>query len=75
MLGQIRTIVPQFSIVGMLLEHEELYTVVKSSPGGLSRNPLDGKAKEKAPKLGAMPTVELDRAGFSNLRSMAGKVL
>jgi hypothetical protein len=31
MLGKIRTIIPQSSIVGMLLEHEEEYTVVKSS--------------------------------------------
>ena len=32
---KIRTLVPQTSVVGMLLEHEENYTVVKSSSTGL----------------------------------------
>ena len=35
MMPRIRTIVPQSSIIGMLLEHEEEYTVVKSSNTGL----------------------------------------
>lgn len=35
MSGKLRTIVPQSSVVGMLLEHEELYEVVKSSATGL----------------------------------------
>ncbi len=34
-LGRIHTFVPQSSVVGMLLEHEEPYTVVKSSQAGL----------------------------------------
>jgi len=33
--GRIRTIVPQSSVVGMLLEHEEVYEVVKSNATGL----------------------------------------
>ena len=33
--GKIRTIVPQSSVVGMLLEHEEVYEVVKSNASGL----------------------------------------
>lgn len=32
---RITTIVPQFSVVGLLMEHEEDYTVVKSSQAGL----------------------------------------
>ena len=35
MRGRIRTFVPQSSVVGMLLEHEESYEVVKSSQSGL----------------------------------------
>ena len=35
MSGKLRTIVPQSSVVGMLLEHEELYEVVKSRATGL----------------------------------------
>ena len=33
--GKIRTLVPQSSVVGMLLEHEETYEVVKSTQTGL----------------------------------------
>ena len=33
--GKIRTLVPQSSIVGMLLEHEETYEVIKSSQNGI----------------------------------------
>ena len=33
--GKIRTIIPQSSVVGMLLEHEESYEVIKSSQNGL----------------------------------------
>ena len=33
--GKIRTIIPQSSVVGMLLEHEESYEVIKSSQSGL----------------------------------------
>lgn len=32
---KIRTIIPQSSVVGMLLEHEENYEVIKSNAGGL----------------------------------------
>ena len=32
---RIHTLVPQSSVVGMMLEHEERYTVVKSTSGGL----------------------------------------
>ena len=35
MRGRIRTLVPQSSVVGMLLEHEESYEVVKSTQTGL----------------------------------------
>lgn len=35
MRGKIRTLVPQSSVVGMLLEHEESYEVVRSSASGL----------------------------------------
>ena len=35
MSGKLRTVVPQSSVVGMLLEHEELYEVVKSRASGL----------------------------------------
>lgn len=35
MLGKIKTIVPQHSVVGMLLEHQEEYVVVKSKQIGL----------------------------------------
>ncbi len=35
MRGKIRTLVPQSSVVGMLLEHEENYEVVQSSASGL----------------------------------------
>lgn len=38
MLPRIRTIVPQSSVVGMLLEHEEEYVVVKSSTIGLMQH-------------------------------------
>lgn len=38
MLGRIVTIVPQSSVVGMLLEHEEEYTVVESSQVGLMQH-------------------------------------
>ncbi|MBQ9783172.1 MAG: DUF2974 domain-containing protein [Clostridia bacterium] len=33
--GKIRTIVPESSVVGMLLEHEETYEVIKSNADGL----------------------------------------
>ena len=32
---RVKTIIPQSSVIGMLLEHEEPYTVVKSKPVGL----------------------------------------
>ena len=35
MRGKLRTIVPQSSVVGMLLEHEETYEVIKSNADGL----------------------------------------
>ena len=35
MLGRIRKFVPQTSVVGMLLEHDEEYTVIRSSQRGL----------------------------------------
>lgn len=38
MLPKIRTIVPQSSIVGMLLEHEEEYTIVKSKQTGIMQH-------------------------------------
>ena len=38
MLGRIVTIVPQSSVVGMLLEHEEEYTVIESSQVGLMQH-------------------------------------
>lgn len=41
MRDRIFTLVPQTSVVGMMLEHEERYTVVKSSSAGLlQHNPL-----------------------------------
>lgn len=36
--GKIRTIIPQSSIVGMLLEHEESYEVIKSSQSGIMQH-------------------------------------
>ncbi len=38
MLPKIKTIVPQHSIVGMLLEHEERYMIVKSSQTGVMQH-------------------------------------
>ena len=38
MLPKIKTIVPHFSVVGMLLEHEEDYMVVKSSNSGIMQH-------------------------------------
>ena len=38
MLSRIKTIVPQSSIVGMLLEHEEEYEIVKSSQNGIMQH-------------------------------------
>lgn len=38
MRGKIKTIVPQSSVVGMLLEHEESYEVVKSTQNGLMQH-------------------------------------
>lgn len=38
MRGKLRTIVPQSSVVGMLLEHEETYEVVKSTQNGLMQH-------------------------------------
>lgn len=38
MLPKIRTIIPQSSIVGMLLEHEEEYTIVKSKQTGIMQH-------------------------------------
>lgn len=35
MAPRIQTIIPQSSVIGMLLEHEEPYTVIKSKPVGL----------------------------------------
>lgn len=40
MLHKIKTIVPQSSIVGMLLEHEEEYVVVKSKKSGISQHDI-----------------------------------
>ena len=37
-LPKIRTFVPQSSVIGMLLEHEEPYTVIKSSQTGLMQH-------------------------------------
>ncbi len=37
-LGRIHTFVPQSSVVGMLLEHEEPYTVVQSNQAGLMQH-------------------------------------
>lgn len=37
-LPKIRTFVPQSSVIGMLLEHEEPYTVIKSSQAGLMQH-------------------------------------
>lgn len=39
-LGRTSTFVPQTSVVGMLLEHEEKYTIVKSSETGLFQHDL-----------------------------------
>jgi len=39
-LGRVNTFVPQTSIVGMLLEHEEKYTIVKSSETGFFQHDL-----------------------------------
>ena len=36
--GKIRTIIPESSVVGMLLEHEESYEVIKSSETGLMQH-------------------------------------
>lgn len=38
MVGRIHTFVPESSVVGMLLEHEEPYTVVKSSKMGIMQH-------------------------------------
>lgn len=38
MLPRVKTIVPQHSVVGMLLEHEERYMVVKSSQNGVMQH-------------------------------------
>ena len=38
MLPRIKTILPESSIVGMLLEHEESYEVVKSSQSGIQQH-------------------------------------
>ena len=38
MVPRIQTIIPQSSVIGMLLEHEEPYTVIKSSQAGLMQN-------------------------------------
>lgn len=38
MLPKVKTIVPQHSVVGMLLEHEERYMVVKSSQNGVMQH-------------------------------------
>lgn len=39
-LGRVNTFIPQTSVVGMLLEHEEKYTVVKSSETGIFQHDL-----------------------------------
>ncbi len=36
--GRVRTLVPQSSVVGMLLEHEENYEVIKSNASGLMQH-------------------------------------
>ena len=38
MLPKIKTIVPEHSVVGMLLEHEEKYMIVKSSQTGIMQH-------------------------------------
>ncbi len=40
MVPRIRTIVPQSSVIGMLLEHEEPYTIIKSKQLGLLQHEL-----------------------------------
>jgi len=40
MVPRIRTIVPQSSVIGMLLEHEEPYTIIKSKTLGLLQHEL-----------------------------------
>lgn len=40
MVPRIRTYIPQSSIIGMLLEHEEPYTVVKSSMAGILQHDI-----------------------------------
>ena len=40
MIPRIRTIVPQSSVIGMLLEHEEPYTIIKSKQLGLLQHEL-----------------------------------
>lgn len=40
MVPQIRTFIPQSSVIGMLLEHEETYTVIRSKTVGLLQHDL-----------------------------------
>ena len=54
----IRSIVPQSSIIGMLLEHEENYTVVKSVNKGLLQHDIY--------------SWEVENGGFSYLRELTG---
>jgi len=57
--GKIRTLVPQSSIIGMLLEHEENYLVVKSSGKGLlQHNPYSW---------------EIDNGDFIYLKELSGR--
>lgn len=45
--SRVRTFVPQTSIVGMLLEHEESYTIVRSRQIGLMQHDLDSWEVER----------------------------